>query len=68
MINNFYKVHLKFPSGDQYEGEWKKGEPNGKGNKDSFNFYIGTYTWDNGAKYEGEWKEGKKNGIGNKEY
>ena len=39
---NFYKGTLKLPSGDQFEGEWKEGEPNGKGNKDFYNFYIGT--------------------------
>jgi len=39
---------------DHYEGQFKKGFPNGKG----------TYTWANGSFYNGQWKKGLKTGIG----
>lgn len=43
----------KYPNGDYYEGEWKKGQPNGKGKM----------VYANGDVYEGEWVLGtKKNG------
>lgn len=43
----------KYPNGDYYEGEWKKGQPNG----------TGKMVYANGDVYEGEWVLGtKKNG------
>ncbi|MRR22815.1 hypothetical protein EG830_07530 [bacterium] len=39
---------------DWYNGEFKKGLPEG----------IGTYIWKNGDKYEGEWKKGLRDGTG----
>ena len=39
---------------DWYNGEFKKGLPEG----------TGTYIWKNGDKYEGEWKKGLKDGTG----
>lgn len=39
----------KYPNGDYYEGEWKKGKPNG----------MGKMTYADGRIYEGNWKEGK---------
>ena len=39
---------------DVYEGEWKNGQPDGKG----------IYTWQNGDKYVGDWREGKQWGMG----
>lgn len=39
---------------DWYNGEFKKGLPEG----------TGTYIWKNGDKYEGEWKKGLKDGNG----
>ena len=43
-----------FPNGDHYEGEAKKGIPNGFGTM----FYI------NGNKYVGNWIDGKRSGTG----
>ena len=42
--------------GIYFEGEFKKGIPNGKGKK----------RWKNGSKYEGNFEEGKENGKGKK--
>ncbi len=39
---------------DTYEGEFKKGLPEGNG----------TYTWSNGNVYKGNWKDGLKDGEG----
>lgn len=39
---------------DWYNGEFKKGLPDG----------TGTYIWKNGDRYEGEWKKGLKDGAG----
>jgi hypothetical protein len=39
---------------DTYEGQFKKGKPDGKGK----------YTWSNGNYYDGDWKDGKKAGKG----
>ncbi len=39
---------------DWYNGEFKKGLPEG----------TGTYIWNNGDKYEGEWKKGLREGSG----
>ncbi|WP_321290527.1 hypothetical protein [uncultured Sunxiuqinia sp.] len=39
---------------DSYEGEFKKGLPEGNG----------TYTWSNGDVYQGNWKDGLKEGEG----
>ena len=39
---------------DAYEGDFKKGLPDGKG----------TYSWQNGDIYVGEWKKGLQNGEG----
>jgi len=39
---------------DMYEGEFRKGYPNG----------VGTYTWKNGNVYVGEFKKGQKEGKG----
>lgn len=48
----------KYPNGDYYEGEWKKGAPHG----------IGTMKYANGSVYEGNWELGKKNGHGTMKY
>lgn len=48
----------KYPNGDYYEGEWKKGMPNG----------FGKMIYANGNIYEGEWKEGKFYGTGKMKY
>lgn len=39
---------------DRYEGDFKKGFPEGKG----------SYTWANGSSYVGEWKGGMRHGTG----
>lgn len=39
----------KYPNGDYYEGEMKKGVPHG----------FGKMTYVNGNTYEGAWKDGK---------
>jgi len=39
---------------DNYEGEFKKGYPHGKG----------TYTWTTGEVYTGKWKKGTRSGVG----
>ncbi|KAF0198961.1 MAG: hypothetical protein FD166_952 [Bacteroidetes bacterium] len=39
---------------DSYEGQFRKGLPDG----------TGTYNWSTGEVYTGQWKEGKRNGIG----
>lgn len=43
---------------DHYDGQFKKGLPDGKG----------TYTWATGEVYTGNWKEGKRHGIGKYTY
>lgn len=44
----------KYPNGDYYEGEWKKGQPNG----------FGKMIYANGDVYEGNWVLGKMEGQG----
>ncbi|MCB9015635.1 MAG: hypothetical protein H6541_07535 [Lentimicrobiaceae bacterium] len=39
---------------DRYEGQFKKGLPDGKGK----------YTWSTGEVYDGQWRAGKREGIG----
>ncbi len=39
---------------DQYNGEFKKGLPEG----------TGIYIWETGEKYEGSWKKGMRDGEG----
>jgi len=48
----------KYPNGDYYEGEWKKGAPHG----------IGTMKYVNGDVYIGNWELGEKNGHGIQKY
>lgn len=48
----------KYPNGDFYEGEWKKGAPHG----------IGIMKYANGSVYEGNWELGKRNGQGTMKY
>ena len=48
----------KYPNGDYYEGEWKKGAPYGQG----------TMKYANGIIYEGFWVEGEKSGQGTMKY
>jgi len=48
----------KYPNGDYYEGEWKKGKPNG----------MGKMIYADGRIYEGNWKKGKANGYGVMKY
>ena len=38
----------KYPNGDYYEGEWKKGQPDG----------FGKMIYANGNVYEGNWENG----------
>lgn len=45
---------VKYPNGDYYVGDWKKGQPHGEG----------TMTYINGNKYVGQWNAGKKDGQG----
>lgn len=44
----------KYPNGDIYVGEWKKGMPEGEG----------VMTYANGDIYDGSWSMGKRNGNG----
>ena len=44
----------KYPNGNYYEGEWKKGQPNG----------FGKMIYANGNTYEGYWENGLPNGEG----
>lgn len=48
----------KYPNGDYYEGEWKKGAPHG----------FGTMKYADGSVYEGSWELGKRNGQGTMKY
>lgn len=48
----------KYPNGDYYEGEWKKGQPNG----------IGIMIYASGDTYEGSWILGKFDGSGKMNY
>lgn len=48
----------KYPNGDYYEGEWKKGAPHG----------IGIMKYADGNVYEGNWELGKRNGQGTMKY
>ena len=48
----------KYPNGDYYEGEWKKGAPNG----------YGIMKYANGNIYEGNWLYGVPNGNGFMKY
>ena len=48
----------KYPNGDYYEGEWKKGVPHGKG----------TMKYANGNIYEGNWILGERKGHGIMKY
>lgn len=48
----------KYPNGDYYEGEWKKGAPHG----------IGIMKYAKGGVYEGNWEFGKRNGQGTMKY
>ena len=48
----------KYPNGDYYEGEWKKGAPHG----------IGTMKYADGSVYEGNWHYGEPNGTGSMKY
>jgi len=43
-----------FANGDTYEGDYKRGKPDG----------IGIYTWANGSQYEGPFVNGVKHGSG----
>lgn len=67
----------KYPNGDYYEGEWKKGQPHGTGkmvyaNGDMYegNWLFGKIegegqmTYKNGRRYIGSWRNGKPNGNG----
>ena len=68
---------FRFENGDQYKGQWKKGEMSGYGVYEFVNGDVykgaweeglmegrGTYTYSNGDKYIGTWKEGKMDGRG----
>ena len=48
----------KYPNGDYYEGEWKKGQPDG----------FGKMIYANGNVYEGNWENGLPNGEGKMTY
>ena len=48
----------KYPNGDYYEGEWKKGAPDG----------IGKMIYANGNIYQGSWSNGQPNGHGTMDY
>mmetsp|Transcript_33006 Transcript_33006/g.74498 ORF Transcript_33006/g.74498 Transcript_33006/m.74498 type:complete len:334 (+) Transcript_33006:191-1192(+) len=47
-------VLFPFKGGEQYVGEWMRGEKSG----------FGTQNWAQGHKYEGEWQNGKRMGKG----
>lgn len=54
MENKIKKVQVKFPSGNEYKGEWENDKPNG----------FGIMTFDNQDLYEGGWKDGLMHGKG----
>ena len=67
------KGTLTYPSGRNYNGEWKNGVFHGQGTytspdvstyvgewKDGERNGKGTLTFSDGSKYEGEWKDGNK--------
>lgn len=67
----------KYPNGDVYEGEWKSGQPEGRGKMFYANGDIYEGNWVNGKRhgegkmiyktkdiYEGEWKDNKEEGHG----
>lgn len=71
----------KYPNGDYYEGEWKKGAPNGKGvmTYANGNRYVGQWNfgviegqgimaYKNGDCYDGYWEKGEPNGTGTMKY
>ena len=45
---------IKYPDGREYNGEFKHGNPHGKG----------VFKYDDGTEYNGEFKEGKRHGNG----
>lgn len=66
----------KYPNGDYYEGEWKKGQPDGfgkmiyaNGNIYEGNWILGVFngfgkmTYNNGDIYEGKWNNNLLNGL-----
>lgn len=71
----------KYPNGDYYEGEWKKGLPNGygkmmyaNGNTYEGQWILGQFVgtgkmvYSNNNVYQGEWKENLYNGAGIMKY
>jgi hypothetical protein len=46
--------HMRYPDGDEYDGEWLHDRRDGKG----------IYRWDDGHVYVGEWRKGRRNGRG----
>lgn len=70
----------KYPNGDYYEGEMKKGVPHGFGKMTYVNgntyegawkdgkYGFGKMTYANGNTYSGEWKDNMKHGIGKMRY
>ena len=48
------QVHITFPSGNEYKGEWSDDKQNG----------FGIMTFANLDKYEGGWKDGNMEGFG----
>lgn len=56
--NNVEAKKKKYPNGDIYEGQWKKGQPEG----------IGKMMYCNGDTYEGYWSMGKQSGQGKMVY
>ena len=54
MENETKNVRGKFPSGNEYQGEWKNNTPDG----------YGIMTFDNQDRYEGGWKVGRMHGQG----
>lgn len=51
-----------YNNGRRYEGDWKDGKRNGKGNLQSKS--IGILYFNNGNWYDGEWKSNNRDGLG----
>jgi len=72
---------IKLPTGDQYDGQYIQGVPNGRGtlvkvNGDQYEGVFvdgkfegrGIYNWINGDEYKGKWASGEREGFGSLQY